>query len=71
MDVFPTRYRLNTVWALRRALRNAGLQGIAYGYEAEPSYLGFSKWAYAAGRILHALTPGPLRNCLFVFARKP
>ncbi|WP_412851396.1 class I SAM-dependent methyltransferase [Ectothiorhodospira shaposhnikovii] len=70
-DVFPTRYRVNTVWALRRALRKAGLEGIAYGYEAEPSYLGFSSLAYAFGRVVHSLTPSPLRTCLFVFARKP
>ena len=71
MDVFPTYYRVNTVWALRGALRRARLEGLAYGYEAEPSYLGFSAWAYAFGKYLHALTPGVLRTCLFVFARKP
>lgn len=71
VDVFPTRYRVNTVWALRRELRRAGLEGIAYGYEAEPSYLGFAAWAYALGKVIHSLTPGPLRTCLFVFARKP
>jgi hypothetical protein len=46
------------------------LDGIAYGYEAEPSYLGFATWAYAIGKVLHAITPSPLRTCLFVFARK-
>lgn len=71
IDVFPTCYRANTVWALRRALNRAGLDGIAYGYEAEPSYLGFAAWAFALGKLVHALTPGPLRTCLFVFARKP
>lgn len=70
VDVFPTRYRVNTVWALRRELRQAGLDGIAYGYEAEPSYLGFAAWAYALGKVIHAFTPGPLRTSLFVFARK-
>lgn len=68
-DVFPTRYRVNTVWALRRALKRAGLEGIAYGHEAEPSYLGWSRWAYSIGQFLHAATPGPFRTCLFVFAR--
>ncbi|MCF7995746.1 MAG: class I SAM-dependent methyltransferase [Chromatiaceae bacterium] len=71
VDVFPTRYRVNTVWSIRRTLRRAGLDGIAYGYEAEPSYLGFADWAYKLGKILHSITPGPLRTCLFVFARKP
>lgn len=71
IDVFPTRYRVNTVWALRRALAGARLDGVAYGYEAEPSYLGFTSWAYAFGKVLHVLTPSPFRTCLFVFARKP
>jgi SAM-dependent methyltransferase len=70
IDVFPTRYRVNTVWALRRALRRAGLEGIAYGYEAEPSYLSFSPWLYALGKVVHGFTPSPLRTCLFVFAHK-
>jgi len=71
MDVFPTRYRVNTVWRVRRVLKKAGLDGIAYGYEAEPSYLQFSAAAYALGKYLHALTPSFLRSSLFIFARKP
>ncbi len=70
MDVFPTYYRVNTVWAVRRVLKQAGLEGIAYGYEAEPSYLQFSALAYVLGKYLHALTPSILRTCLFIFARK-
>ena len=71
IDVFPTYYRANTVWAVRRMLRQAGLEGITYGYEAEPSYLQFSALAYALGKYLHLFTPSALRTCLFVFARKP
>ncbi len=71
MDVFPTYYRVNTVWAMRRVLKRAGLEGVVYGYEAEPSYLQFSALAYVVGRYLHAFTPSALRTCLFVFARKP
>jgi SAM-dependent methyltransferase len=70
-DVFDTHFRVNTVWKLRRALKRAGLRGIAYGYEAEPAYLQFSALAYAFGKYLHVLTPPALRTCLFVFARKP
>jgi len=71
VDVFPTRYRVNSVGALRRALRNAGLDGVVYGHESEPSYLGFAAWAYAFGKVLHVFTPSALRTCLFVFACKP
>lgn len=71
MDIFPTYYRVNTVWAVRRAFRQVGLEGVAYGYEAEPSYLQFSALAYVLGKHLHAFTPSVLRTCLFAFARKP
>lgn len=71
VDVFPTCYRVNTLWTLRRAMKKSGLVGIAYGYEAEPSYLGFSSWVYWFGKQLHALTPGVLKTSIFVFARKP
>ena len=70
VDMFPTCYRVNTVRAARRMLKQAGLEGIAYGYEAEPSYLQFSALAYRFGKYLHALTPSFLRTCLFIFARK-
>jgi hypothetical protein len=71
VDIFRTHYCVNTVWRLRRALREAGLEGIAYGYEAEPAYLQFSAASYGFGKYLHAFTPSALRTCLFVFARKP
>ncbi len=68
-DVFPTRYRVNTTRALRRALDGAGLEGVVYGYEAEPAYLQFSAATYWFGRLLHLLTPPGLRTTLFAFAR--
>ena len=70
IDVFPTRYRVNTVWRLRAELRKVGFEAVVYGYEAEPSYLQFSTIAYGFGKLLHALTPPPLRTCLFAFGRK-
>jgi ubiquinone/menaquinone biosynthesis C-methylase UbiE len=70
IDVFPTQYRANTVWKIQRLLKQAGLKGIVYGYEAEPSYLQFSTALYLFGRYLHAVMPPLLRTSLFVFARK-
>ena len=70
-DIFPAFYRVNSLRRLRKALERIALQGIAYGYEAEPAYLGFSALAYRLGMVLHAWTPSPLRSCLFVYARKP
>jgi SAM-dependent methyltransferase len=69
-DIFPTHYRVNTVWKLRRVLKEAGLEGIAYGYEAEPSYLQFFAASYGFGKYLHAVTPPFLRTSVFIFARK-
>ena len=71
MDVFPTVYKVNTVWKIRRQMKKVGLDGIAYGYEAEPAYLDFSSFFYRIGKFIHAFTPGPLRTNIFVFARKP
>lgn len=69
-DVFPTCYRCNTIPALRKALAGSGFAGVVYGYEAEPSYLSFSKAAYALGVLHQRLAPGFLKPAIFAFARK-
>lgn len=70
IDVFPTVYRINTVWTVRKGLRKAGLQGIAYGWSAEPTYLRFSSLLYRVGRFVHSVTPHVLAGALFIFARR-
>jgi SAM-dependent methyltransferase len=69
-DIFPTLYRCNTIPAIRRALVRQGFSAVVYGYEAEPSYLAFSKIAYALGVLHQKLAPGFLRAAIFAFARK-
>lgn len=69
-DVFPTLYRCNTVWSLRRALRESGFDGVAYGYEAEPGYLSFSRLAYRLGVWHQRWAPGFLKGTLFAFGKK-
>jgi SAM-dependent methyltransferase len=71
IDIFPANYRVNTVWKVRKALDQAKLDGIGYGYEGEPSYLQFSAPLYKLGKYLHAIMPPFMRTCLFVFARRP
>lgn len=66
---FPTAYRCNTVWRLRRALARHGFDGVVYGYEAEPSYLGFSQLAYRLGVWHQRLAPSCFRLALFCFAQ--
>jgi len=68
-DVFPTVYRCNSVPRLRAALRRNGFDGVAYGFEAEPSYLEFSRLAYGAGVLHQRWAPRFLRPVLHAFAR--
>lgn len=68
-DIFPTRYRCNTARRLRRALEQQGFDAVVYGYEAEPSYLSFSRLAYALGVLHQKLAPRFMRASLFAFAR--
>ena len=69
-EAYPTVYRCNTVWRVRRMLAEHAFDGIAYGYEAEPSYLNFSKLVYALGVLHQKLAPGFLRPAIFAFARR-
>jgi len=69
-DVFPTVYKCNTRAKLRAMLRKHRFDAAVYGYEAEPSYLSFSKLAYALGVLHQKLAPGALKVSLFAFARK-
>ena len=69
-DVFPTLYRCNTIPKIRRMLDKFGFEHVVYGYEAEPSYLGFSRIDYWLGTLHQRFAPGFLRPAIFVFARK-
>jgi SAM-dependent methyltransferase len=69
-DVFPTLYRCNTTVAIRRAMEKNDFEAVVYGYEAEPSYLGFSKVAYGLGWLHQKIAPGFLRAAIFAFGRR-
>jgi len=69
-DVFPTLYRCNSIPAIRRALKQHGLEAVVFGYEAEPSYLSFSKIAYALGVLHQKLAPSLFKSAIFAFGRK-
>lgn len=70
-DVFPTMYRCNTPGKIRAALRERGLDAAVWTVEAEPSYFDFSALAYRIAAFVHEWTPGPFRNGVLAFARKP
>lgn len=69
-DVFPTRYRCNTRWKLRRMLSKYGFAHHVYGYEAEPSYLNFSRFAYLFGVLHQRFAPNAFKVALFAFGQK-
>ena len=68
-DVFPARYRCNSVWRLRRMLKRHGLDAVVYGFGAEPPYLDFSPWAYRLGVAYQRHAPVWLEPSLFAFGR--
>ena len=68
-DVYPSYYRCNTVAKLRRALQRNGFEHSVYGYEAEPSYLSFSKVAYVLGALHQRFAPRACRLAIFGFGR--
>jgi SAM-dependent methyltransferase len=68
-DVFPAVYRCNSVWQIRSKMRQYGFDGVVYGYEAEPSYLSFSKIAYWLGVLHQRFAPAFLKASLFAFAQ--
>lgn len=69
-DVFPTAYRCNTRRKLACILVKHGFDSVVYGYEAEPSYLSFSKLCYRLGVLHQRFAPRALKLALFAYARK-
>lgn len=70
-DVFPTVYRCNTVWKLRRALERHGFRHCVYGYQAEPAHFAFSRLLYRFGVAHQRHAPHYLKPTLFAFAERP
>lgn len=69
-DIFPTFYRCNTISAVQHALTRNGFDAVVYGYEAEPTYLAFSKIVYALGVLHQKFAPGLLKPAIFAFAKR-
>jgi SAM-dependent methyltransferase len=70
-DVFPTFYKCNTVNKIRSFLKRHGFESnYVYGYEAEPSYLAFSKIAYWIGVLHQKFAPRMLKATVIAFGRK-
>jgi SAM-dependent methyltransferase len=68
-DVFPTVYKCNSIRKLKHFMRKNGFEYVVYGYEAEPSYLSFSRIAYFLGTIHQRFAPGFLKPTIFAFGK--
>lgn len=68
-DVFPTLYRCNSIPVIKKYLERFGFNKyVVYGYEAEPSYLAFSSFAYRLGKMYGKITPSWLKSSIICFA---
>jgi SAM-dependent methyltransferase len=69
-DVFPTLYRCNTVFALRREMERHGFGAAVFGHDGGPGYLRFSKIAYAMGFLHQTFSPSFIKPTLMAFGKK-
>ena len=67
-DVFPTRYRCNTLRAVRGMLDRHGFDHCVYGYQSDPAHFGFSRMLYALGVLHQRLAPAAIKPAIFAFA---
>lgn len=70
LDVFPTRFRCNTVGAVRRVLDRHGFDHCVYGYQSDPAHFGFSRALYALGVLHQRYAPRRIRTSIFAFAQR-
>ncbi len=69
VDVFPTLYRCNSIPKVKAMLNQQGFEHVVYGYESEPRYLSFSRFAYWFGVMHQRFAPSFLRPVIFAFAQ--
>jgi len=68
-DVFPTVYKCNSIGKLKSIMKKNDFECVVYGYEAEPSYLSFSKIAYFFGVVHQRVAPGFIKPAIFAFGK--
>jgi SAM-dependent methyltransferase len=69
-DIFPTRYRLNSVSALEKRFPASDFENYTYGYNPEPAYFGTSQRINSLARYALELLPERFSAILMVFIRK-
>ena len=68
-DVFPVRFRCNTITKIRAALDRRNFQHCVYGHQADPAHFGFSPILYRAGVLHQRYAPDRVKPTIFVFAQ--
>lgn len=68
-DVFPTRYRMNTRRALRKAF-GGGVEIFTAGWASEPCYHFGSPYLYRSFKWAHKFLPAALQPTLFIYIKK-
>jgi len=69
-DIFPTRYRCNTLRAVRGMLEEHGFDHCVYGYQSDPAHFGFSRTLYALGVFHQRFAPAAIKPAIFAFAER-
>lgn len=70
VDVFPTRYAMNTQRDLRRLFPAPAWKVVAYGHPGIQQYAGSSIFAWRIASLMDRLTPPAFAPTLMVFAQK-
>jgi SAM-dependent methyltransferase len=70
IDVFPTRYRLNTQKAIHRYFPAPSWNAILYTWNAQPAYFSNSALAWNLMHLLFRMTPRKFGATLMLFAQK-
>jgi len=68
-DVFPTVYTCNTLRDVKNEFKKISQNFYVYSYEAEPSYLEFSRVPYSFGCLYRKLAPANFRHTIFAFCQ--
>ena len=68
-DIFPAVYRCNSIRRIKAMMDQQGFDSVVYGYEPEPNYLSFSKFAYRLGALHQRFAPGFLKPTIFAFGK--
>ncbi|WP_257195689.1 MULTISPECIES: class I SAM-dependent methyltransferase [unclassified Bradyrhizobium] len=69
-DVFPKFYRLNSRLAVGRAFPAGQFDALTFCTDASLSYAGRSKLLSSLFKVLHWLSPEPMKSVRLIFARK-